>query len=112
MSISKTSLNKSAAHPLQTSYWGKFRKNWGNEVLYTKYGLITIHRIPFTKHKVGMFIKGPVPTATLLNDLKKLAKQHNLIFIKLEPNVAVEFPNKSQSSNLNFKTKHTKKDSY
>ncbi len=82
-------LNKLATHPLQTSYWGKFREDWGNEVLYTKYGLITVHRLPFTDRRIGMFIKGPVPTKTMLDDLKKIAKEKNLIFIKMEPNHAV-----------------------
>ena len=32
-----------------------------------------------------MFIRGPIPTKTMLSDLKKIAKENNLIFIKLEP---------------------------
>ena len=60
----------------------------------TKYGVITIHRIPFTNYSVGMFIKGPKPTQEMLYFLKKLAKEKNLIFIKLEPNVV-----KSKTSN-------------
>ncbi len=86
--MSDNQLNKIATHPLQTSHWGKFREVWGNEVLDTKHGLITLHKIPLTKYKVGMFIKGPKPTVTMLNDLKKIAKENDLIFIKLEPNFA------------------------
>ncbi len=74
-------------HPLQSRQWGEFRKAWGNEVFPTKYGLITLHKIPFTPYKLGMFIKGPKPTQEMLSFLKKLAKEKNLIFIKLEPNV-------------------------
>jgi len=74
-------------HPLQTKAWADFRKAWGNEVLETKYGNLTLHRIPFINKKIGMFIKGPVPTKTMLVDLKKIAAENNLIFIKLEPNV-------------------------
>lgn len=95
--MNKKDFNKLATHPLQTSYWGEFRENWGNEVLYTKYGLITIHRIPFTNYKLGMFIRGPVPTAKMLKDLRKIGKENNLIFIKLEPNVFVNSERKTNN---------------
>lgn len=81
-------LDQIANHPLQTSYWAEFRKAWGNEVLETKYGLITLHRIPLTKYKLGMFIKGPKPTAQMIKELKNLGTKENLIFIKLEPSYA------------------------
>jgi lipid II:glycine glycyltransferase (peptidoglycan interpeptide bridge formation enzyme) len=80
-------INKIAKHPLQTWEWGEFRKKWGNEVLRTDYGQLTLHKIPFTPFKIAMFIKGPKPTKKMLDDLKKIAKQEKLIFIKLEPNV-------------------------
>jgi len=76
-------------HPLQTTAWSEFRRRWGNRVLLTKYGVITIHQIPFTKYSVGMFIKGPLPTPEMLRELKVIGKQNKLIFIKLEPNVPV-----------------------
>lgn len=78
---------KSINHPLQSKVWAEFRKAWGNEVIKTKYGYITVHRIPITGHKLGMFIKGPKPTQTMLSGLRALGKKYNLIFIKLEPNV-------------------------
>ncbi len=84
--VKKTS--KSSEHPLQSKEWGEFRKAWGNEILWTDYGLLTIHQIPFTKYSLGMFIKGPEPTKEMLTELKKIGKENNLIFIKLEPNVA------------------------
>lgn len=74
-------------HPLQTKAWGQFRKAWGNEILETKHGILTLHKVPFLNKKIGMFIRGPVPTAAMLNDLKKIAAEHNLIFIKMEPYV-------------------------
>src|SRR3972149_8167388 len=82
----KTSFDKIAIHPLQSRQWAEFRRAWGNEVLETKYGIITLHKIPFTKYKIGMFIKGPEPRQEMLTNLKILAKEKNLIFIKLEPN--------------------------
>lgn len=77
---------QSLFHPLQSKEWGEFRKDWGNEILWTDYGLITIHHIPYTRFSIGMFIKGPEPTSEMLRDLKKIGKENNLIFIKLEPN--------------------------
>jgi lipid II:glycine glycyltransferase (peptidoglycan interpeptide bridge formation enzyme) len=79
--------NKTAPHPLQTWEWGEFRKKWGNEIIRTDYGQLTLHKIPFSPYKVGMFIKGPAPTKKILNNLKKLGKKEKLIFIKLEPNI-------------------------
>ena len=75
-------------HPLQTSQWANFRESWGNEVAKTKYGYITLHKLPFTNKKIGMFLKGPEPTRTMLKELRTWGKEHNLVFIKLEPNVA------------------------
>lgn len=79
-------LDKIATHPLQTSAWAEFRKKWGNEVLETKYGLITLHHLPFTSYKIGVFEKGPEPTRIMIDDLRIIGKKNNLIFIKLEPN--------------------------
>jgi lipid II:glycine glycyltransferase (peptidoglycan interpeptide bridge formation enzyme) len=71
---------------LQTSAWAEFRQKWGNEVVETKFGILTLHKLPFTSHKIAMFEKGPAPTKTMLTDLKKIGKERNLVFIKLEPN--------------------------
>ncbi len=87
--LSPSDINKLAPHPLQTSAWAEFRREWGNTVLTTKHGLITIHHIPYTKYKVGTLIRGTTPTKTMLSDLQKIAKKENLIFVKLEPNLAV-----------------------
>lgn len=88
----KEYFNKTSTHPLQTWQWGEFRKVWGNKVIYTKYGLLTLHEIPFTNFKIGMFIKGPKPNQEMLDDLKNFGKKQNLIFIKLEPNFGWKLP--------------------
>lgn len=85
MAINKAYIDKIAGHPLQTWGWGRFRERWGNEVVYTKHGLLTLHKIPFLPYKLGMFIKGPRPTKQMLQELKKLGTKEKLIFIKLEP---------------------------
>lgn len=79
-------INDIATHPLQTTYWEDFRKAWGNEVLETPWGILTIHHLPFTSYRIAIFEKGPVPTSEMLTGLKELAKKNNIIFIKLEPN--------------------------
>ncbi len=76
---------KKSIHPLQTKAWAEFRRGWGNEVLNTNYGVITLHKIPFINKKIGMFIKGPKPTRKMLKDLLQVSKKNNLIFIRLEP---------------------------
>jgi lipid II:glycine glycyltransferase (peptidoglycan interpeptide bridge formation enzyme) len=86
--IDKVKQNECATHPLQTWEWGEFRKAWGNEVEQFPFGLITIHKIPFTNYKIGIFEKGPIPTKDQLEELKRFGKKENIIFIKLEPNIA------------------------
>lgn len=73
-------------HPLQTKEWANFREEWGNEILSTKFGIITSHKIPLTSYKIGIFEKGPTPTSRMLHALRFMGKQNNWIFIKLEPN--------------------------
>src|SRR5689334_19921515 len=84
-------------HPLQSKEWGEFRKAWGNEILWTDYGILTLHKIPFTKYKIGMFIKGPEPSKEMLTKLRRIGKEHHLIFIKLEPSVPVSINQKPTS---------------
>lgn len=85
--LDKEAFNKVSIHPLQSWEWGEFRKKWGNEVVRLPYGQLTLHKVPLSPFKIGMFIKGPAPTKKMLEELKLLAKKENLIFIKLEPNV-------------------------
>ena len=94
----KEVFNAAAGHPLQSWEWGEFRKRAGNEVVrlgvfrgnkLTDAIQIMLHRIPFTNFKIGTLIKGPKPTKEIVEELKKLGSEENLIFIKLEPNFAV-----------------------
>jgi len=87
----------------QTSFWGEFRKSWGNEVLETKYGILTLHKLPLTNYKIGMFIKGPEPNQPMLTDLKGIGRKYKLVFIKLEPNVGWEFPISGPKSSIKSK---------
>lgn len=86
-------LDKIASHPLQTSAWAEFRKKWGNEVLETKYGILTLHKLPFSVYKIGIFEKGPIPTEEMIENLVRIGKEKKLVFIKLEPNYPVKKDN-------------------
>lgn len=92
----KEAFNKAATHPLQSWEWGEFRKRTGNEVIrfavfkkdkLTSSFQLTIHKIPLTNLNLGALIKGPKPTKEILTFLKKFAKENNLLFIKMEPNI-------------------------
>ncbi len=85
-------INEIATHPLQTTYWEEFRKSWGNEVLETPWGILTVHKIPMTNYRLAIFEKGPKPSREMLMGLKNIARQNDIIFIKLEPNVGWELP--------------------
>lgn len=91
-------------HPLQTNEWANFRKEWGNEVLNTNLGVITLHKIPLTKYKIGVFEKGPKPTDETVKELIDLGKGKNIIFIKLEPNIEKVTVNED---NLSLLFKHS-----
>jgi lipid II:glycine glycyltransferase (peptidoglycan interpeptide bridge formation enzyme) len=93
----KEAFNGAAGHPLQTWEWGEFRKETGNEIVrlgvFSESKLkvssqLTLHKLPGIKSlKIGALIKGPKPNKELLQALKDLAKEENIIFIKMEPNM-------------------------
>lgn len=92
----KEQFNRVSVHPLQSWEWGDFREKAGNKIVRLgvfdgntlKEALTTIFsKIPYSNLKIGTLIKGPKPTKEILEALKKLAKEENAIFIKLEPNV-------------------------
>lgn len=104
-SMNKDKFNKVATHPVQSWEWGEFRKKMGNEVIRFDFGQITLHKIPLTKYKIGIFTKGPKPTQKMLATLKKFAqKEKDIIFIKIEPN----FPKDKEVEKL-FKKNKLKK---
>jgi lipid II:glycine glycyltransferase (peptidoglycan interpeptide bridge formation enzyme) len=87
LSVMEEKINKIAIHPLQSWQWGEFRKDWGNEVVRFSSGQVIFSKVPLFGLTIGTFIKGPKPTKTMLEELKKIGKEKNSIFIKLEPNV-------------------------
>lgn len=95
----KGEYNAVVSHPLQSFEWGEFRKKSGirvirkgvvkNDTLVDGFQ-VTIHPIPHTKWSIGYFPKGPIPTAEIMDELKKIGKENNCIFIQIEPNIKKE----------------------
>lgn len=92
----KQEFNNVVNHPLQTYEWGEFRKKTGVKVI--RRGLVrnkkiveaftlTLHKIPRTKLYIGYLPKGNSPTKELIEELEKIGKEENCIFIQLEPGV-------------------------
>jgi len=92
----KDDFNNVVTHPLQSYEWGEFRKKTGVKVI--RRGLVlnnkivdgftlTLHKIPRTKLYIGYLPKGNLPTDELLEELGRIGREENCIFIQLEPNV-------------------------
>ncbi len=79
--------NRHANHPLQAFEWGEFRKKTGIKVIRGKDFQLTIHKIPYTFWAIGYLPKGNLPDKKLIEELKKIGKYNNCIFIQLEPNI-------------------------
>lgn len=92
----KREYNAVVSHPLQSYEWGEFREKSGiriirkgifkNDTLVDGFQ-ITIHPIPHTKWNIGYFPKGTLPTPETIEELKKIGKENNCIFIQIEPNI-------------------------
>jgi len=83
-------------HPLQSWTWGEFRRLMGIDVvrlgIYKGDNLLegwqlTFHKIPHSPWTIGYFPKGPTSNETMIDELVRLGRKKNAIFIQLEPNV-------------------------
>lgn len=84
------------SHPLQTLAWGNAKETLGTKVIriaeyederLKKVHQMTLHAVhPFFSAKLGYIQRGTIPTKDLLDFLYKYAKEHNIFFIKFEPN--------------------------
>ncbi len=94
----KSQYNKLITHVIQSWEWGEFRKSLGIPVL--RYGIyekgelvkafqLTLHKIPFTNKFVGYLPKGPAPDKQLSQVLKKIGRENNCAFIKIEPDIEI-----------------------
>lgn len=91
-------------HPLQTYEWGAFREKSGVKVIRRGFFendpstsseqdklisafQLTIHKVPNTPFTIGYLPKGESPDQATLDELYKIGKEENCIFIQLEPNI-------------------------
>lgn len=101
--------NKVVSHPLQSYEWGEFRKKTGIKII--RRGLVrnkkivesftlTIHKVPRTSFNIGYLPKGNKPTDKLLDELVRIGKEENCIFIQLEPNLVASKAKQPQNPRL------------
>ncbi len=96
--INSAEFDQKAVHPLQTWEWGEFRKEWGNliERLVYKKGKdkkvlqMVFSQVPHTKFTIGTALKCDFLTKEALQEIKRVAKNKNAIFVKIEPNITKE----------------------
>ncbi len=92
----KLQYNKLITHVIQSWEWGEFRQKL--DIPVKRFGIyknnklksvfqLTFHHIPFTNRFVGYLPKGPLPDKDLAEALKKIGKENNCAFIKIEPDV-------------------------
>ncbi len=72
-------------HPLQSKEWEKAREKMGIETKRLNGFLLTLHKIPFTKFKVGYLPRSPMPNKQTLKKFYEFGGKNNIIFIKIEP---------------------------
>ncbi|MCL5433157.1 MAG: peptidoglycan bridge formation glycyltransferase FemA/FemB family protein [Patescibacteria group bacterium] len=110
----KKEFDKIAPHPLQSFEWGEFREKTGVKVIrkgfYNVNKIIsgfqlTIHKIPKTNLTIGYLPKTNLPDKETIEELKRIGKKENCIFIQLEPNIEMAndpaLPEKIRNLKLN-----------
>lgn len=101
--------NSVVTHPLQSWEWGEFRKKTG--VKLERVGMfengklarafqVTFHRIPIIERTMGYLPKGYLPDEEQLSTIRQLAKAHNAVAVKLEPNIAQPVETKSAHNTI------------
>lgn len=88
--MDKDQFNKNSVHPLQSWEWGEFRQEWGNKVVRLNDCQIIFSKVPHTNFTIGTVIRGPKITKEAIDEVKRVAKENNAIFIKFEPNVLMD----------------------
>ncbi|MEK7591983.1 MAG: peptidoglycan bridge formation glycyltransferase FemA/FemB family protein [Patescibacteria group bacterium] len=92
--------NSLVSHPLQSWAWGEFRKSMGITVVRllvlenekpTDAWQVSFHRVPKLPYTIGYFPKGPTPDDFMIEELGKIGRKNNAIFIQIEPNVLSDF---------------------
>lgn len=96
----KAEYNKHVSHVIQSWEWGEFRKSTGLDLVrlghfegskMVKAYQLTFHQVPLLKQTVGYLPKGPMPDGDMVKALTDYSKSKGAAFIKIEPNVVVNW---------------------
>jgi lipid II:glycine glycyltransferase (peptidoglycan interpeptide bridge formation enzyme) len=95
----KEAYDRAVRHPIQTWAWGDFQIGEGHKVyrlgvfdnnkIISSYS-ISFHQIPKTNFSVGTVLRGPVLDADMVENVSKIARDENAIFVKFEPDEIVK----------------------
>lgn len=89
-------------HPLQSEAWANARKQIGIETVSFDGFLLTLHKIPFFKFKIGYLPRSKMPNEKVLQKIYEFGKKNNVIFIKIEPYEEKSSNNKTMKQSNNF----------
>lgn len=103
----KKKFNNVALHPLQAWEWGEARKKMGIKVVrlgvFEKDTLVEVYQMTIHSvglgYKIGYIPRSIFPSKDVLSFLSSYGQKNNLIFVKIEPYVEVDF----NFQNSNFK---------
>lgn len=103
----KKKFDELAVHPLQSFEWGEFREKLGQKVTRlmddSQIAQVTWHKIPHLPWTIGYWPKGVIPSAGMIKEISKEAKDQKAIMVKLEPNVIRDQSSESRVRNLESK---------
>lgn len=104
----KTLFDQFAPHPIQSWEWGEFRSREGHKIVrlgqyegdkLNKVFQLTFHKIPFFKLTVGHLAQCDLVDALVIEELKKIGRDNNAIFIKIEPSVILSEEKRVEEEN-------------
>lgn len=96
--IQQKEWNSTINHPVQSWEWGEFRKKTGLPVVRFLTGTLkkpsgwqlTIHKIPYTPWTIGYLPKCNMPDRETIEELVRIGKEYNCLYIQIEPNTEIE----------------------
>lgn len=80
-------MNSFSTHPLQSDKWAQFREKTGIKIVKGDNFRFSVHKIPGLPLNIGYLPKGNMPDKKMINEVYKLAKENNCIFVQFEPNI-------------------------
>ncbi|OQY68037.1 hypothetical protein B6D29_01385 [Microgenomates bacterium UTCPR1] len=93
-------------HPLQSPEWEKARNEMGVETIKINGFLLSLHKIPYTKFKIGYLPRSAKPDGQTIKKILNYGKTNNLIFVKIEPYAVSSTQKLEQDKPTIVKSKH------